>query len=77
MKPSTVEMTTTAMVQTTVFFSTRAKAGLLRTFVKFSKLLNPFIWPARVTRLMDSWKTLMMGVTIKMAIRIMLGAIQK
>ena len=39
MKPSTVEITTTAMVQTMVFFRTRAKAGLLRTLEKFSKLL--------------------------------------
>ena len=76
MKPRRVEMTTTATVQRMVFFSTRENAGSFMILVKFSKLLKPFSLPARVTLFMDSWNTLMMGVTIKMAIRMMLGAIQ-
>ena len=74
-KPSTVEITTTAMVHTRVFFSTRAKVGFLSTVVKFSKLLNPFRIPARVTLFAEIWNTRRMGVTIKIAIRITLGAI--
>ena len=59
-----------------VFFSTTAKDGSLMTAVKFSKLLKPFSLPALVTLFTDSWNTLKMGVTIKMAMRMMLGAIQ-
>ena len=76
MKPRTVEITTTAMVQTRVFFSTRPKAGLFSTLTKFPMPLKPLILPARLTSLKESWKTLKIGVTIKMAIRIILGAIQ-
>ena len=76
MKPRMVERTTTAMVQTMVFFSTRLKAGLFSTLVKFSRPLKPLILPARLTSLRESWNTLTMGVTMKMAIRMMLGAIQ-
>ena len=76
MKPSTVEITTTAMVQTMVFFSTRVKVGLFRTFVKFSKLLKPRSWPVRLTLFRDRWNTERMGARMKTAIRMTLGAIQ-
>ena len=75
-KPSTVERTTTATVHTRVFFKTRLKEGLLMTFTKFSMPLKPLIFPARLTSLMAIWNTDRMGIRIKTAIKITLGAIQ-
>ena len=64
------------MVQTMVFFSTRENAGSLTTLVKFWKLLKPWILPVRLTLLDAIRNTERMGVMMKTAIRMTLGAIQ-
>ena len=75
-KPSTVDSTTTAMVHTRVFCSTRPKAEPLTTLMKLPRPLKPLILPALLTSLRDIWNTDRMGTRIKMPIRITLGAIQ-
>jgi len=77
MKPRTVDRTTTAMVQTTVFFSTRENLVLLRTLAKLSKPAKPFTRPALVTWLKAIRKTKPMGMMMKMVIRMMLGRIHR
>ena len=53
-KPKMVDSTTTATVQTRVFFSTRLKAEPLITFVKLAMPLNPLIFPALLTSLLGN-----------------------
>ena len=60
-----------------VFFSTMAKAGLLTTLIKLPMPLKPLILPALLTSLMDIWNTEMMGMRIKIPIRMMLGRIHR
>ena len=74
--PSRVDSTTTATVQTMVFFRTSLKAELCITLVKLAKPEKPLMIPALLTSLSDIRKTKTMGIRIKTAIRIMLGRIQ-
>ena len=64
------------MVHTRVFFRTKLKEGLLMTFTKFSMPLKPLILPARLTSLIAIRNTDRMGIRMKTAIKITLGAIQ-
>ena len=77
MKPSSVEITTTAIVQTTVFFSTMENFAPLRTFSKFLKPMKPLTRPALVTWLKAIRKTNPMGMMMKTNIRMMLGRIHR
>ena len=76
MKPRMVDSTTTAMVHTRVFFRTKEKAGALTTLMKFSKLLKPLSAPVLVTLFRAIRNTVTMGIRMKTAIRMTLGAIQ-
>ena len=71
-----MDSTTTATVHTRVFCSTSPKEELFSTLVKLAMPLNPFIMPALLTSLIAIRKTNTMGVRIKIAIKITLGAIQ-
>ena len=76
MKPRTVDRTTTITVQTTVLVRTIPNLSLFRTFSKLAKPLKPLIRPVLVTWLNAMRKTVVMGTMMKIAIRMMLGAIQ-
>ena len=77
MKPRTVDRPTTRMVQTMVFFSTMPNLAPLSTFTKLSNPQKPLIRPALVTWLKAIRKTNPMGTIMNIAIRMILGRIQR
>ena len=77
MKPSTVDRTTTKMVQITVFFSTMVNLELPSTFWKLANPAKPLIRPDLVIWLKAMRKTKPMGMIMKIAIRMTLGRIHR